>query len=260
MTMKRILLVLILMSIVSCSHVSNIKIAISKGSGSKNYEQYSNWLRSVDDDVTVVDLYGLSYHEALVALEDCDGLVLSGGPDVHPAYFGKSYDSVRCSIDSFRDTLEFELIKKTEFLQVPILAICRGAQIINVAYGGSLIVDIPEDIESSILHQIPNKDAYHNISVTEGSLLHSISGTLSDTVNSNHHQSVDKLADRFVIVATSQDGIIEAFENKNKFLPYLLAVQWHPERLDPNSRFSRPIAESFLNEVRKNKNNQKVNK
>ncbi len=257
--MKRILLALLLMSIVACSHVPT-KIAISKGSGSKNYEQYGKWLQSVDDDVKVVDLYGLSYDEALSALDGCDGLVLSGGPDVHPAFFGKGYDTARCTIEGHRDTLEFELIKKSEFLQIPILAICRGAQIINVAYGGSLIVDIPEDTKSSIPHQIPNNDAYHKISVTEGSQLYSISGTMSDTVNSNHHQSVDKLADRFVAVATSEDGIIEAFENKNKLLPYLLAVQWHPERLNPNSRFSRPVAESFLNEVRNNKNTQKVKK
>lgn len=244
----------------SCSQKPSITIAISKASGSKNYELYSKWLKSTDDNISVVDLYGLSYDEAIKELEKCDGLVLSGGPDVHPVFFNKSFDTARCSIENYRDTLEFELIKKSELMKIPVLAICRGAQIINVAYGGDLIIDIPEDTKSAIKHQISNEDAFHEISISEGSILHKISGSLTGLVNSNHHQSVDRLSNKYVIVAKSNDGIIEAFENKDKLLPYFMAVQWHPERLETNSKFSRPIAESFLKEVIANFHNNRLKK
>lgn len=237
----------------SCSNKDNLRIAISKGIGSSNYELYEKWLKSVDKNIEVINLYGLQYSEALEILETCDGLVLSGGPDVHPAYFGREEDTARCKIDLYRDTLEFKLINKADSIKLPILAICRGAQIINVAYGGSLIIDIPEDTKSEVSHQTTDGDVFHDITIMDNSLLNKISDNLFGVVNSNHHQSVDKIADRFHVTATTNDGIIEAFENKDKTLPYLLAVQWHPERLDSDSRLSQPLALSFINEVKKNK-------
>jgi len=134
--------------IVSCAGTRQHKIALSKGIGSANYEMYGKWVSRADSDAEIVNLYGLSISEALEKLNECDGLVLTGGPDVHPAYYNKGFDTARCSIDNYRDSLEFALIKSAEKLKLPVMAICRGAQIINVAYGGDLIVDIPQDTHS----------------------------------------------------------------------------------------------------------------
>ena len=253
MKFKIFLLLFIVLGFVSCSQNNRVTIALSKGIGSEHYEAYNTWLHSIDKDIKIINLYGLTPDEAVSELQDCDGLVLTGGPDVHPFYFDKTFDTARCQIDSYRDTLEFALIKQAEKMKIPILGICRGAQIFNVAYGGSLIVDIPEDTDSEISHQAADGDMNHNISVLEGSLLHNLSESLYGIVNSNHHQSVDKLADIFVVSATSPDGIIEAYEYKDSAKPFFVGVQWHPERLESDNRFSEPIGSAFINAVKKNK-------
>ena len=129
----------------SANSQDTIFIALSKASGSENYERYAKWLCSFDSRINCVDLINKTPNEAALMLEKCSGLVLTGGPDVNPAFYGKPKEYKRCELDKKRDTLEFALINKAIQLKLPILAICRGEQIINVAMGGSLIVDIPTD-------------------------------------------------------------------------------------------------------------------
>lgn len=253
MRFRIFLLLILVVGFFSCSDNNKVKIALSKGIGSANYELYASWLNKIDGEVEIINLYDLSVEDALKELESCNGLVLTGGPDVHPRYYGKDFDTARCKIDLYRDSLEFALIKKAEQMKLPVLAICRGLQIINVAYGGSLIVDIPEDTESEIPHQIVDSDVYHNVSVVEGTLLHSISESLFGVVNSNHHQAIDRIADVFVVNAVSPDGIIEGIEYKDKDKPFFIGVQWHPERMETDNRLSEYIGIAFLNEVRKKK-------
>ncbi|MBX3043003.1 MAG: gamma-glutamyl-gamma-aminobutyrate hydrolase family protein [Candidatus Kapabacteria bacterium] len=250
---KVILLIVFSFIICSCSKDEALKIALSKGAGSASYELYSKWLNSQNEKIEIINLYGLTPDDAVEMLKQCDGLVLTGGPDVHPVFFGREEDSSRCSIDNYRDTLEFALIRVAEELKMPVLGVCRGAQIFNVAYGGSLIIDIPDDTESEIPHQTSEGDVYHNISVEENSLLHSITESLFGTVNSNHHQSVDRLADGFIVTATTADGIVEAFENIDTDISFFLGVQWHPERMEIESRFSGPILIKFISEVKNSK-------
>lgn len=230
----------------------DIKVALSKGKGSEHYDNYANWLNGINPDIEYIDLYHLERAEALKILKDCSGLVLTGGPDIHPDRYGKGYDTARCEIDLKRDTLEFELIKLAKELKIPILAICRGEQILNVAYGGSLIVDIPTDFDTLVQHQCEDaSNCFHQVMIVKNSLLSDLTRLEFGEVNSNHHQGVHKLADIFIASAFSQDGLIEAYELKDKKnKPFLLAVQWHPERLDKSNKLSSAIGEKFLMEVK----------
>jgi putative glutamine amidotransferase len=251
---KIILFSFLLFAFISCDLQKQepITIAISKGLSSASYQNYGKWLRKIDPNIDCVDLYFRERDQAIEILKNSDGLLLSGGPDVHPVYFDKAWDSARCSIDYRRDTLEMELIKLATKLDIPILGICRGEQILNVAYGGSLIVDIPEDIGNKVTHQNPETyNCFHEIEIEKETLLNKICGIVEGEVNSNHHQAVDKLSDNFIASARSADGIIEAFEWKDKKdKPFLLAVQWHPERLDTNNPLSLPIAKHFVKVVK----------
>ncbi len=243
----------LLLLVASCSEP--LKIGISKGSGSEHYEQYSKWLKSVDPEIETIDLYNVEFQEAEVLIKECSGLLLSGGPDVHPAFYGKEHDTARCEIDFYRDTLEFMLIESAKEMELPILAICRGEQILNTAYGGTLIVDIPEDFGTDVAHRCEDKsNCFHEIELLPGSLLQKISGVKIGRVNSNHHQAVETLALDFIPTAMTSDGLIEAYEWKDtEGKPFLIAVQWHPERLEPENPLSKPIAEEFLKEAVKYK-------
>lgn len=220
---------------VSAQKTKNNKllIAFSKATNSESYQAYTKWIKNGDSSITCVNLYGEKPEDAIAILEKCSGLVLTGGPDVNPAYYGKTNDSSRCEIDPYRDSLEFSLIQKAMQMELPIIAICRGEQILNVYMGGSLIVDIPEDFDTIVNHRTSGGyNAMHYIKITENTLLCSISGQIGDSVNTNHHQAVDVLASCFTATAFANDGIIEAYEWKHKAgKPFLLAVQWHPERL-----------------------------
>lgn len=247
--MKKILFVVLLsFAFYSCGDKSDLKIAISKAKGSEHYENYEKWLAKVEPNAEYIDLYFIDRSEALEKLKECDGLLLSGGPDLHPVHFGKQHDSARCNIDLVRDTLELALIKEAMAMELPILGICRGEQILNVAEGGSLIIDIPSDYPNAIIHQTDDPDScYHPVKIVEDTYLHKLAGKTVGEVNSNHHQAVDVLAESLIPSAYSPDGIIEAFEWKNRSdMPFMLAVQWHPERLDFKSPLSSPIANAFI--------------
>jgi len=242
--------ILFLSCIWGCSD-NRIKIALSKGAGSEHYNQYANWLKTHNNDIDCIDLYFIDRDRAVSILKECSGLVLTGGPDVHPDFYGKGWDTARCNIDMIRDTLEFEIIKQALRMKIPILAVCRGEQILNVAMGGTLIVDIPEDFDKDIAHRCEDPTTcYHEVEIMPGTMFEMICGIDSGLVNTNHHQAVDKLAPVFKIAACSHDGLIEAYEwidpvGKSP----LIAVQWHPERLDNDNPLSFNLAEYFLHKV-----------
>jgi putative glutamine amidotransferase len=224
-----------------------LKIAFSRCSGTPKYELYTHWIRHVAPDAECIDLFTLAPDSACKLLSACDALILTGGPDVHPARFGKQGNEDRCSIDEDRDTLEFALIQKAAALNMPVLGICRGMQILNVAHGGSLIIDIPADAATQIIHRCEEGDCMHRISVDTTSALYHCTKQGCGTVNSFHHQAVDRVADCFVISARSDDKLPEALEWKDPAgKPFLLAVQWHPERLDFDDPFAKVPAEALI--------------
>lgn len=232
-----------------------MRIAVTRASGSAKYAMYEAWLKAADASVEVVDLYtAATVEEATDVLRTCSGLVLSGGPDVEASRYGMPERAALSEApDLHRDALEFAAIDVARELRMPTLGICRGLQILNVAYGGTLIADIPTETTSTIEHrQIDGMDAHHHIEVEPGSLIKRMCRALDGTVNSAHHQCVDTLAGLFTPSATADDGTIEAFEWGDASLggkPFLVAVQWHPERLDHENPLSLPIAQHFVNEV-----------
>lgn len=238
-----------------------LRIALSKGSGSESYENYSKWLEAYNyKKVEFFDLHKYDYKEADSILRTCSALLLTGGPDVHPGRFNKENDTSRCSIDLVRDTLEFNSFHTAIEQKMPILGICRGLQLINVALGGDLIIDIPDDTQSKIVHQQETGDSFHEIILDENSYLFNLVKKSKGNVNSNHHQGINNLAEELKLNAKTKDNIIEGIEwenNNNK--SWLLAVQWHPERLDIHSPFSGPIAMEFLKATNKYKTNKGVN-
>ncbi len=233
-------------------------IAVSKASGSANYERYISWLEEFEPNAKYVDLSSLSFDSAMSILEYCHALLLTGGPDVYPAYYNMEEDTVLCGAFDFRrDSLEMAAIELALNLRMPVLGICRGLQILNVAYGGSLYADIPQQYDNPVIHRLEDYGAAtHSITTVEGSRFGKMTSE-SGSVNSIHHQAIRKLAPGFRAVAHTSDGIIEAIESEDEETE-IFAVQWHPERMDIQSPFSANIAARFLNnamkyKVRKNK-------
>ena len=231
-----------------------MRIAISKGSGHDRYAHYLQWLQTINNEVEMVDLISLSPNEAVEALSSVNGVLLSGGPDVDPSRYGQPEKHAHCgTIDEHRDELELAIIQPALELNLPILGICRGFQVLNVALGGTLVADIPSEMTSNIEHRaLDDIDSNHNIAVEPGSMIKRITRTLDAEVNSAHHQGIEKLATLLSPSALSADGLIEAFEWGDAALggkPFMLGVQWHPERMDIQHPMSGAIAEHFLQEV-----------
>jgi putative glutamine amidotransferase len=221
-----------------------LKIGISKAS-----PNYLHWLKNSDPSLHTVNFYGMTAAEAVRHLRQCNGLLLTGGEDIFPGRYGKEYDTVRCTeIDPYRDSLEFALIEKALELKIPVLGICRGHQILNVYLGGSLIVDIPSDRGTKVIHQCDDYlNCFHSVTVTGKTLLAEICKCDSAGVTTNHHQAIDRLSPLLKINAVSDDGLAESIEwlepaNKS----FLLGVQWHPERMDFVNPLSSRIAREFL--------------
>lgn len=212
---------------------------------------YIDWIQKAYHDVEIITL---SYvRQNLGDTERCNGLVLTGGGDVHPKFYGRedAMDIVH-GVNEKRDEFEFGVIERAMKSRLPILGICRGMQVYNVALGGSLVPDVqqigardhgkPKDAKT---------DPVHAVRVVGQTRLHEIVGTTEGEVNTHHHQALDRLASGLCVAARSPDGVIESAEwERPAGKPFLLLVQWHPERmLDSTSPFSRGIIETFAREV-----------
>jgi putative glutamine amidotransferase len=225
-----------------------MRIALTRTTPPK-YLNYTHWLANIDPDVR----FGLldDVEDPLNELEECDALLLPGGADVDPERFGKGDERDVCTINAQRDKLEFAVIQRAIELEMPIFGICRGLQIMNVALGGSLITDLPT-IGHEQHHKIDGKDRVHLVTLEPGSHLARVIGQTEGETNSAHHQCADVVAPRFRVTARSADGIVEGMEwNDPEGKPYLLLVQWHPERMDDQeSPFTKNLALDFLSAVR----------
>jgi putative glutamine amidotransferase len=172
--------------------------------------------------------------DAARVLEDLDGLVLVGGDDVHPESYGDDHDGRSKGVDARADAWEIALARAAVARRLPVFGICRGFQILNVAFGGSLHQDIadPEGVHrpiSGLPHEVMGER--HEISITPGCRLAMAYGeTHHRVVNTIHHQAVDQVAPGWVATAVAPDGVVEALEPEDPDLP-VLAVQWHPEKI-----------------------------
>jgi len=230
-------------------HEQTLRIAISKEGKSGNY---SGWLKRYHGDVQWFNMYPLGIDSALRLLKTCDGLLLTGGEDVFPGVYGKINDTARCGrIDRYRDSLEFSLINAALKEEMPLIGICRGEQILNVSQGGTLHIDIPTDFDTTVVHRQKDwRNCYHTVELLHNTQLFSLSSVEKGEVTSNHHQGIQILGRDLRISALAGDGLPEAIEWKNPGgKGFLMAVQWHPERMDTLHPLSAPIAKKFLLEA-----------
>ena len=221
-----------------------IVLLISKDNGG----HIKDWMHLLDPELRIKECYGLADDSLTFYLKIADAMIIGGGNDVNPAIYNKpEYTEICGKFDHYRDTLELKMIRYADTQQVPILGICRGQQIINIAHGGSLIPDIPTHINGDILHR-SKKDSAHLIIPVKGSWLTTAFQQDSFWVNSRHHQAIDQLAAGFEVVAYSPDSVIEAIAlNGSSTHPFTMAVQFHPENL--RDSLSNEFGRLFLNSI-----------
>ena len=177
----------------------------------------------------------LAADRAGAALAAVRGLVLTGGEDVAPARYGAAPHPRLGDVDPVRDAAELALIAAARARGLPILAICRGIQILNVALGGTLYQDLDSERPGPVPHN--DETGRHPVHVEAGSLLERTLGTRSATVNSRHHQAIRDLAPGLKAVAWADDGVIEGAEPSDAKEAWMVAVQWHPEDLTERALF-----------------------
>ena len=181
---------------------------------------------------------------------EVDGLLLTGGADVDPALYGETRHRATQDAEPGRDAFEIELARDAMKYERPLLAICRGAQVLNVAAGGTLLQDIPALLASALPHAVPEpKDLdCHDILIEPGSLLwrvlrDSLRTDCRCPVNSRHHQAVGRPGEGLLVSARAADGVVEAIEKPEG--RFCLGVQWHPENFWRTGEF-RPLFDAFV--------------
>jgi len=179
-------------------------------------------------------------------LDSVQGLILSGGPDVHPKRYGEEPMAGLGEVDEALDSMELMAAGLALERDIPILGICRGIQVLNIALGGTLYQDIPSQMPDSICHTPKTDKAVntHTVRVEVKSRLRRILGKPEIWVNGKHHQAVKDPAPGLVVTARARDGVIEAVEHPGK--PYVIGVQWHPEGTWRDDPFSKKLFRSFL--------------
>ena len=222
-----------LIGITACRKLEDYKQAILHVGGE---------VRIVDPSMTVED-----------ALEGIDGLMLTGGDDVEPSRYGEAPHATVVEAEPGRDAFEIALVNAARAREMPLFAICRGLQVLNVACGGTLVQDIPSQVRGALQHSlnVPPNEPYslaHEVWLDKDTLLcRLMCERLSDAdaceVNSRHHQAVKDVARGFKVSATAPDGVIEAIEDPEA--RFCLGVQWHPENFWRTGEF-RPLFEAFV--------------
>jgi putative glutamine amidotransferase len=212
-------------------------------------EDYRQAILHTGGEVRVVD----SSMSAEAALRGVHGLMLTGGEDIDPSRYDQPRHATVVDIDPARDEFEIALVSEARRRTLPIFAICRGAQVLNVACGGSLVQDIPSEVPGALPHRLasPPHQPYelaHEVWIEKDTLLgKTMRDRLTDAdacdVNSRHHQAIKDVAPGFKVSATAPDGIIEAIEDPSS--AFCMGVQWHPENFWRTGEF-RPLFEGFL--------------
>lgn len=225
------------------------KTAISKSDSKFHF--YTQWLEDNGMQYEVLDWEKNNFAD----IEKCSSLILTGGVDIFPEFYNDWEDGKnREDYIPERDGFEFKLFDHALKNNYPVLGICRGLQLINCRLNGSLINDI-ETIRGTNHRKIaPGEDRIHHVRVIPGSLLNDITGKTEGDINSSHHQAIDRLGEGLMINSKADDGIIEGVEWVEKDgKPFMLAVQYHPERFkDPSDPFTKNIIDRFKEETNNN--------
>lgn len=178
------------------------------------------------------------------------GILLAGGGDILPSIYGEAAHAAYDPAEPGRDEYEIELVKRALEADIPLLAICRGIQVLNVALGGTLVQDIPSEVTNAVPHDVrePRVAIAHDVWMTAGTLLERLIRERIEEgdelpVNSRHHQAIKLLAQGLVVGGTAPDGVVEAVEDPQR--RFCLGVQWHPENFYRTGEFS-PLFEGFV--------------
>ena len=212
---------------------------------------YEESVRRAGGEVRVLDWGGDSPADVVASV---DGLLLAGGGDVLPALYGAAAHPTFDAAEPGRDEYELELVRLALAADMPVFAICRGVQLLNVARGGTLIQDIADEVGTTVNHRMPMPphSIAHDVWIESGSLLERLMGERFEAgdawpVNSRHHQAPKALGEGFIATATAPDGVIEAIEDPSR--RFCLGVQWHPENFYRTGEF-RNLFEGFVQACR----------
>ncbi len=183
--------------------------------------------------------------------ELADGFIFTGGDDIDPCYFGETVHEGFGDFIRIRDIFELPLANQVIKTKKPMLGICRGIQLINVAYGGDLYQDIPIEFSKKTPHRQnpPYSVPTHPVEIVENTMLYDIIGKKDYATNSMHHQSVKRVAKDWVASAYASDGTIEAIELPN--YPFALGLQWHPEHMFETDDAAKKIFKTFIDACKK---------
>jgi len=211
-----------------------------------------DYLRSVEQAAAIPMIIPPSSAEHAPAILDrLDGLLLSGGVDVDPALFGQDPHRELRRVDRKRDDLELALTREALRRDLPILAICRGIQVLNVAAGGTLVQHLPSEVSGGERHDRPEPRSrrVHQVDVEPGTRLHQILGESTISVNSFHHQAVDRIGKGLRASARCpDDGVVEALEMRDR--RFVVGVQWHPETFWNAERSFQPLFDAHAEAIR----------
>ena len=228
-----------------------MRIGLTYTGSDNKHENYVRWIQDGDRSVEVVRIAAGGK-----PFGDLDGLVLSGGVDIAPEFYSATneYEHAPSAFERSRDLFEMETLERALKQGKPVLGVCRGLQLINVALGGTLVQDLGK--EGDAMHEgAGDVDKQHEVHMDHGSLLASVVGAEHGVVNSAHHQAIDRLAAGLRVNAKTADGTIEGIEWADPGQrSFLLAVQWHPERMYVNGLAGRglykAIRDRFIGEVK----------
>ena len=213
--------------VISCRTESTPVIGISASKPASAGGNYVKAVRKAGGIPLIIPITS-DAQELEEILERVDGIIMTGGEDVEPARYGEEALPELGKTFPERDEFDIKLISMAAEEGLPILGICRGAQVLNVAFGGTLYQDIPSQLPDTFInHRVgARNEVMHSVRITEGTILHSILGETAG-VNTSHHQAVKDVAPGFVISAVSEDGVVEAIEKSDA--ECIIGVQFHPE-------------------------------
>lgn len=214
---------------------------------SKASSNYFDWV--THEKINVLDAYTINNTDSILAL--ADAIILTGGEDIYPLHYSDTSNLTLCGpIDHSRDTLELKLFNYAFQNKIPLVGVCRGMQMINVASGGTLFGDIPTQLGNDVIHR-NNGEVMHEIAITNNAYKKFIFPSDLDTflVNSWHHQGLKDIATNINVVASSFDGLPEAVVMDTTVHPFMIGVQFHPERLGNNNQIHLIIRDNLFERI-----------